>query len=199
MKYIKILRNQRGVLTMDVVFAFALVAGTMLITLALALTLTAIEVAQYIAFSTSRAYYSANATPQAQEAQAQAKYDELIAKKPFQALFQSRWFELKFSGAGDFRGSFDSAIAGKTYNPLWGTEVQISVKILGFNVPFFGKTSTSDQGLKTAVNSFLGREPSTEECLRFNAERWKKLKDLVGTGANPLPDTGYFIIADNGC
>jgi hypothetical protein len=92
----------------------------------------------------------------------------------------------------------EDAIAGRGSNMLWGTDVRINAKVLGFRVPFFGSTTESGEGLQTAVNSLLGREVSDEECLNFNAQRWEKIKALAPQ-SQALPNSGYSVLADNGC
>ena len=195
----KILKSEKGYMALDFVFAISLIGGAMVIALSLCLTLTVIEVTQYIAFSTSRAYYAADESEAAQEAHAMKKYDDLMTHSVLKKMLNSSWFKIDAPVVGDHTADYDDVLAGKTHNPLKGAEIKIEAKLLGFRVPFFGKTTSSGDGLKTAVNSFLGREPSTEECSRMTRERWNKIKKMAGTGAGGLPDNGYFTIEDNGC
>ncbi len=192
------LRNKQGILTLDLVFALSLTLGGMIIVFALALTLTSVEVAQYVAFSVSRAYYPAHISIEKQENLAQAKYESLIAKPAFKALFRPNWFELKFLGARDYQSENEDIISG-SHNPMSGAEIQIQAKLLAFNIPFFGRTSKNEAGLKTKVNSYLGREPSTQECLQMTAKRWKKIKENINLGEFNIGDKGYYIITDDGC
>lgn len=193
---LKPLKNQKGILTLDLIFGLSLVLGGMIIVLALALTFTAVEVAQYIAFSSSRAYYAAHINEEKQRTRAQEKFDELISKPAIKSIFRRGWFGLEFLGATDYKSEYP--ISG-AHSPLQGTVVKVQAKLLSFNVPFFGRTTEDDKGLSTSVNSFLGREPSTEECMSVNRERWKKIKAFTQPGKFLFTDTGDFVIADNGC
>lgn len=191
------LRNQKGFLALDFVFGLSLAGGALLIALAMCLTLTVIEVAQYVAFSTSRAFYAAHASPEAQANQAFGKFTELTSKPVMKSLFRGNWFSLSFMGADDYTPTYNDVTAIKSHNPLQGTEVQVDAKILGFNIPFFGRTTSTGEGLQTAVNSYLGREPSNRECREFNKKRWEKLK--AAADASAISSQIYYVIADNGC
>lgn len=194
----KHLKNNKGILTLDMIFALSLTLGGMLVVFALALTLSTLEVAQYVAFSVSRAYQPAHVTMEKQTERAQAKYDELLAKPSMKNLFKPNWFELKFLGARDYQEDYEDVING-SHNPMTGVEILIRAKLLSFNVPFFGRTSSSETGLQTKVNSYLGREPTTEECLAMTAQRWRKIRADVNPGGYRISDAGYAIITDDGC
>lgn len=200
MKTLKALKNQRGFLTLDLIFAFSLIFGVMLITIALSTTLVAIEVAQYVAFSTSRAYYGANATPEAQASKAQQKYDELMAINKLGGFLKSDWFRPSFNGAREYGEYKPDAQSGVTFNPFWGTEIKLNVKILGFKVPFFGSTTVENaEGFMTSVNSFLGREPSDQECRAFQSRRWEEIRRAHDNSS--ITSAGFQppVIMDNGC
>lgn len=192
-------KNERGILTLDLVFALSLTLGGMIIVLALTLTFSSIEVAQYIAFSVSRAYYPAHISQQKQEDLANRKYAQLTSKNsPLRAMLRPGWFDVQLVGVGDFKSEYEDNITG-SYSPFDGAEVRIIAKLLSFNIPFFGRTSSSDSGLQTKVNSYLGREPSTAECKAMVEQRWQKIKANVGLGGFNIGDTGYYTIMDDGC
>ncbi len=193
----KHIRNQNGILTLDLIFALSLTLGGMIIVFALSMTLTSIELAQYIAFSVSRDYLPAHVNPEKQTALAQLKYDELMAKPALKAFFQPGWFELKFLGARDYQPDYDDVISG-SHNQMSGAEIQLRAKLLAFNVPFFGRTADGD-GLQTKVNSYLGREPTAAECIEMTSQRWKKIKESLNIGGYNIGDNGYFPITDDGC
>lgn len=191
--------NQRGMVTLDFIYGLILVSGGFLVAIVIAFTLATIEVGQYIAFSTSRAYLATRFSVTDQEAAAEAKFDLLMSEKSLASFRKGDWFEFTFTGARDFRGEYsDSVDSGRGTSMLQGTEVLINAKVLGFKIPFFGSTTESGEGLSTAVNSLLGREVSDEECLNFNQMRWRKIRALAPQG-QALPDSGYAVIADNGC
>lgn len=195
--FLSVIKNQKGILILDSIFSMSLVLGAAAVVFALTLTLSVIEVAQYVAFSTSRAYYPAHITPERQRQLAEEKFNQLENLPAFRSLFKGGWFEIKLVDIRDFKDQYAGNISGN-HSPLSGAEIEIQAKVLSFNVPFFGRTS-SDDGLKTKVNSYLGREPSRAECMAVNQERWRKIKENVNLAGFSIGDAGYAVIADNGC
>lgn len=190
--------NQRGLVTLDFMYGLVLTAGGFVVAITIAFTMAVIEVGQYVAFSTSRAFLPARYSYEDQVNAAQAKFDQLINERPMRVFKNSDWFEMTFPGARNFLPEMQGSINDRGYNMLWGTDIEINAKVLGFRIPFFGATTESGEGLSTAVNSLLGREVNDEECLSFNAQRWEKIKAFY-PASQSLSNDGYAVIADNGC
>jgi hypothetical protein len=190
--------NQRGIVTLDFIYGLVLTCAGFVIAITIAFTMAVIEVGQYVAFSTSRAFLPTRFAVEDQVGAAAAKFEQLLSEPSMRVFKNSDWFEMTFPGARNFKPEMEDAIAGRGSNMLWGTDVRINAKVLGFRVPFFGSTTESGEGLQTAVNSLLGREVSDEECLNFNAQRWEKIKALAPQ-SQALPNSGYSVLADNGC
>lgn len=206
--------NERGIITIDYLFALVLVAGFSFIIFAVSMTLMMSEVVQYITFASARNFFAAHNNEDAQRDAAFQKYAELKTNPVVDPLFNSGWFELDESRMiidtdvpskkSDLRG-YEQAPAQNLFH---GTVVWFSAKILEFNVPFYG--STVDDELRGGnefgayIGSYLGREVTHEECENFLTERWTKFKDLPTGGAASYSearrtDNYYVAIADNGC
>jgi hypothetical protein len=171
-------------------------------------TLSVVSVTQYVTFAAARNYSAAHLDKQQQLARAEAKFDELIGNKIFKPLYKNGWFALGTPFTGDQTTvvpGYDTATQG--VNEFWGTGVDFTAKILDFHIPFFGDSAPdsdgSGSGFKTYIGSYLGREPTADECLQFTAQRWQAIRNLqVQNGAAYSQGTstqGYFPIADDGC
>lgn len=192
------LKNQRGVLTIDFLFAFVLVFGlTMTLFFSLTFTLSVVEVVQYITFASARNYFAAHHTEAKQKELAKAKFDKLKNNGVFSPLFSNGWYEL---GEPDIR-SFETEYSKTSheYNTFAGTRVSLQAKVLDFRIPFIGSTTDGAiNAFKTNISSFLAREPTADECMTFNQGRLQAIKAL-GYGGSAMQPSDYFIISDNGC
>ena len=203
------LKNEKGILTLDFLFAFVLVMGFSFLFFALSLTLTVVEVTQYITFAGARNAFPGNFSPAEQLAAGEAKFNELTAHEVFQPFYKNGWFEVtsppNVGLASDSIEAYRPA-DGK-HNRFFGVATNFTAKILDFNVPFYGSTAPEGDGsgssFTTVIGSYLGREPTTVECTTFTGNRWSNIRRLTVTGASPYTsfttDGGYFPYADNGC
>lgn len=196
-------RDQSGVITVDFLFAIVLVLGFTGIMFSLALTLTAAEIAQYITYASARNYFVSSINEESQRQYAVEKFNALKSDPTLGPLFANGWFELTDVSVGDIsqlEERFQTAEVRKTFI---GVRVQFIARMLDFRVPFYGSTAAdsdgSGDGFSTFVGSYLGREPTVNECYNFTAERWERIKafndDFAGT-TTPQP---YAVITDNGC
>lgn len=197
-----VIANERGVLTTDFLFAFTLVFGMTLILFALCLTLTVVEITQYITFSAARNYYAAHVDPAQQEEVARQKYAALTQTPVFRTLYTNGWFQISDLEVGLAAERVTLAEyasgSGSDRNTFVGARVTLNAKVLEMQIPFFGTTYDQTDGFVTRVASFLGRAPSNAECMNVTAARWQQIRQL-----DPLyqtvPDSGYHVQADNGC
>lgn len=207
------MRGQGGFITLDFIFATVLVGAMFMVCLALTLTLSMAEVAQYITFSTARVYMAGDVDREFQRRAALAKYRTFASDPTFGALFfrDSSYFSLPSEPLiGDFNDRFpqDPGFDSATF---YGVRAEFKAKILEFRVPLWGSTQAPDgHGYTAMVGSFLNREPTTDECMkswnsmtengRFTAIR--HLKDDGGAEAyGPAfrHTDAYAVISDNGC
>jgi hypothetical protein len=180
---LKPLQNERGILTTDYLFALVLVMGFGGILFSLSLTLTVVEITQYITFAAARSYSVGHINVGEQTRMGQSKYQELITNPTFAPLYENGWFETAAPVIGDLgRGQ----ISGYEADSLTGTNlfqgagVRFTARMLDFRIPFYGSTVNDDteEGFNTFVTSFLSREPNSGECIIFQNERYEQILNL---------------------
>lgn len=204
------IRNERGIITVDFVFAMVLILGFSALLFVLTFTLSVASVTQYVTFSAARNYFPAHISKEMQEKRAQLKYKELVESKVFSPLYSNGWYEIDTDpNIGDQTkvvSEFESATQG--VNQFWGVGTVFIARVLDFNIPFFGKTAPDDDGegsgFKTYIGSYIGREPTTNECKEFIAARYKKIRGLAVSGGAaystaPGGDSSYYPQTDDGC
>jgi hypothetical protein len=207
--------NSRGAITVDYLFAFFLVSGFSLAILTFSTAMSMVEVVQYMTFASARNYFAGNISEPKQQEAAVRKFMQLKANPTVAPLLESGWFSVPEDSL-IVRSRIWEIPDFKDYEPAPGDEdlfhgavVTFHAHILNFQVPFFGSTKKSDatggdEGFVTNISSFLGREPSFEECAEFNRARWEKIKQLTNkSGAASYSeaqnDSAYVYINDNGC
>lgn len=203
------LKSQRGVLTLDFLFAFVLIMGFSTILFALSLTLTVAEITQYVTYAAARNYAPAHVSEERQRQMATLKYRELLTHSELQPFYVNGWFQVDAEpDVGDITKIFpEYAGDGAVTNNFIGAGTTFIARMLEFNVPFYGSTASDGDGagggFKTYLASYLGREVSTNECLQFMQQRWSYIRNLPATaGAQPYsvaPNQGYVSYEDNGC
>ncbi len=204
------LKNQRGLITVDFLFSLVLILGFAGLMFVLTFTLSMASVTQYVTFASARNFFAAHVTRDAQILRANQKYAELISNPVFKPLYTNGWFLID---AVPFVGdntqvipAFQEGMAG--VNKFWGVGTHFTAAVLDFSVPFFGSTAPDGDGtgaqFKTYMGSYLGREPTTEECQAFVNNRWAMIRSLsVSGGASYSTGTpaagGYYPQTDDGC
>lgn len=195
-----ILENESGLITLDFIFAIGLAFGFSLIFFAMSFTLSMVEVAQYITYSSARAFNAANVSQPAQKDLGKAKYDELRNTGVFKTILKSGWVTLGDIEFGDFADEYPKTSADFPADSFYvGARVPFQSKVLNLRLPFLGNTAEDSSTGSATLNAYLLREVSTEECQRFNSERFERLKQLPNTSYRSLPAVNYALITDNGC
>lgn len=206
----KTLANEDGVLTVDFLFSFVLVMGFSVILFSLTLTLTAVEVAQYMTFASARAQNAAHHDPEAQNKIAIDKFQEIRTNPVLNIFFGGNWFTVSSPDIDDHSKIIpEYASPADGVSIFWGTSVTFTARILDIQIPFFGSTAPesdgSGAGFTTRIGSYLGREVTSDHCYnRVVTERWNSIRNLeVPGGVAPYtnftqPNT-YIPISDNGC
>lgn len=204
------LRNERGILTLDFIFALLIGMSFTMVFFALTLTLSLVEVTQYLSFSVARVSWAAHENRQAQIALGNAKYAELIEKPVFKTIFGQGWFRLPA------RPDFGDPVRGfnDEYQPaaehdndtFFGARLRIEARILDINIPLLGSSKTNPETGVANVQTFLGREVTTTECReQFNRLRWSNILQLsadyqqVNAYVPGDPNQVLALITDNGC
>lgn len=206
---LKPVRNQRGILTLDFIFALTLGMGFVVIFFALTLTLSLVEVTQYFSFAVARSAWSAHETRSQQLALGNLKYEELRGRPIFRTIFGQGWFQLPARPEyGDPARGFNDEYASdpsEDNETFFGARLRIEARVLNISIPLLGNTKTQNETGMANVQTFLGREVTTTECReQFNRVRWNAIQNLhpsygavVSTGVNPT--LAIAIITDNGC
>lgn len=203
------MRNQRGLITVDFLFALVLILGFASLMFVLSFSLSVASVTQYITFSAARNYFAGHLDQEQQEARAKAKYEELINNPIFKPLYANGWYLIDAEPqVGDHvkvKPEYEEATGGT--NKFWGVGTSFTATVLDFRIPFFGSTNPdgdgSGTGFKTYIGSYLGREPTAAECIEFTAARWTAIRNLPVSGGTAYSTgtsaSGYFPMTDDGC
>lgn len=196
-----LLRNERGVLSIDFLFAMMFAFGFAMILFAISITLAGVEISQYVTYSVSRAYNGAHMSRAAQEQNARAKFAEMMAKGTFRDFYALRWITLQEPVLGDFTSDYPGA--SDDSDLFVGARIRMDARVLNLNLPFIGKTIDNPETGRAILNSYLLREPSVQECTEeFNRQRWTFIKQLQAGGQqaySTTPGNSYYLITDNGC
>ena len=192
------MKNQRGVLTLDFLFSFTLVIGFSGILFAMTLTLTVVEITQYMTYSSARNYMASHNEENERIARAQAKFEKLKQEVYF---FSNDWFILDLPNISTNLNYHNDPNDPKQEYLFRGTWVDLEARMLGFKIPFFGSTDPHNQGFRTQVGSYLGKEIDIDECKQFNDRlRWQWIEQkFQGDIPSPSDLSNYTKISDNGC
>lgn len=206
-----LLKNENGSLVVDFLFAFTLIFSFVTIFMSLAITLSAVEMVQYLTFSGARAYFAAHLDVDSQRQMGFNQYDQLLDSEAYGFIKNGSWFELEAPFVGDVTDGVEEL---KGYqqpaddpNRFHGVVSFFTAKVLAASSPFFGSTDPEGDGsgntFSTNIGSYLGREPTTEECERFTQLRYQAILDLSVEGgasynSGPNPNA-YKVMMDNGC
>ena len=194
------IKSQAGLLTIDFIFASILVGGFFAILFSLMLTLSVVEITQYITYATARVYYTSHWNPELQQKLAAEKFKQLTEDPAISPFFKNGWFELTGGpGIKDWNELYPQD-PGEDSGNFIGSRITLSAKILEFRIPLIGETSTLDNAFSANVASYLNREPTSTECLEFfsNENRFEAIKNLDSS----YRDTNvgeYVVVSDNGC
>jgi hypothetical protein len=194
-----ILKNQKGFLTLDFIFATIMMFAFSAVLFAFAITFTSVEVAQYATFASARAHFAAHKNEIEQRRLGKEKFDKLIRDRqsPLGNFYRNGWFTLSDVQIRDFSDEF-SQEAGQDSDTFVGARTTLVAKILQMRFPMLG--STTEEDLSTDVSSYLMREPTEEECVDFTAQRFEQIQNLKGGfSAAFVQKNAYAFMMDDGC
>ena len=203
-------------MTIQFLFGFILVSGFMAVFAALVLTLVVGEIVQYMTFSASRSLFLGHESRIEQQEAAKAKYLKLRNEDLKFFSGPSPWFVLEPQGlsSGETLGLNrtyelpDNSLPNLFYG-VWTTKFQS--KLLALDLMFLGSTTDEepDVAFSAKLGSYLGREPTQQECENFTRERWntiyqKQFNDLsqdvpIDSRASSNDNYSTYGKADNGC
>ena len=193
--------NQRGIVTLSFLFVFALLLSLLSMFFLFCLSLAAMELAQYAAYSTSRTYSSANVNASAQTELAEKKFKDIKEKI---SIFKSEtWFTLSDPHIGHTNDS-SLGSAPPNDNSFYGVTLTLSLRLLQRAVPFVGGIFASEAPVLT-LGSYLGQEVNQDTCHLF-ADRRKTFINSAVPKDNPYKEKitqgnkkHLISISDNGC
>jgi hypothetical protein len=186
--------NQSGALTLDFIFALVLVLSMTFLLGLFSFTLSVVEGIQYLTYSSSRAYFASHMSEQHQRQAAQRKFNELSATGSYKKLLKKDWFSISIDNIGDNKREYG---AEDSLDIFIGVRAKVVANILSQSIPLFGSTE-GDTPFVTYTTSFIGREPSMEECMNVVNERFTMLVHQGGYTL-PTPEIKYERFDDNGC
>jgi hypothetical protein len=195
MKINRFVANEKGILTLDFIFASVIVFAFSAILFSFAITLSVAEVIQYISFSTARNYSLAHLNETKQRERAQLKFDQLSSHPAIQPMLNSGWFKISPAIISDFNSEFNASSSDDSAIFI-GARIPMSAPILYKRIPMLGTTSSDSEGFTANVQSFLAREPNFNECEAFTKERANAFRSL---GYATLDPSAVALIMDNGC
>lgn len=198
----KFKKSERGVLTVQFMVAIVLVLFFIVSFLGLTMTLTYSSLTQYLTYASARKLSLGGRSKGHQVDAGKLKY-QTIRQGIFGSSFQpggTDWFAIP-----EAQLEFNSAYSGQeatTSSPgarrlFYGTYVfPFQSNISNFTVPFLTGETSGD--LITTVGSYLGREPSINECEDFLSTA-KTLFPLSKYPGNMPQRSLTPFFSDNGC
>lgn len=206
-----LLESESGSLVVDFMFAFTLIFSFVTIFISIAITLTTVEMVQYLTFAGARAYFASHHTVDSQREQGHAKYQELLGTAAYGFVKNGNWFTVEAPFVGDVTSGVEelNAYAQPPDKPnrFHGVVTYFTANILSASSPFFGSTDPERDGtgstFGTNIGSYLGREPTMEECQKFMTDRFKAILSMNANGgaaySTGVDENSYTVIMDNGC
>ncbi len=194
-----ILKNQKGMLTLDFIFASIMMFTFSAILFRFAITFVVVEITQYATFASARTFFAAHKNEDEQRRVGKAKFDQLLRDQNsvLGNFFRNDWFEIGNVELKDFSSEF-SQTAGEDSDTFVGARANLVAKVLSMNIPLLG--STTDDDLGTQVSSYLMREPTEKECEDFTKDRFKQIQTLkAGFALGFVRDDAYLPTMDDGC
>ncbi len=198
--------SRRGTLTIQFVLGFALILGFVGLFWIMTFTLAMSSITQYITFASARNLFLSSKDIHSQRVQANNVYQGLKGKFSSPPFFGNDTIKISddiINTRGLNRLDFPSAVPPNLFYGVW---TEFNPKILTLK-PYFGDVEEDADFFKTTIGSYLGREPTVEECENFDRGRWPAIKAVFESSPRPpgsprLPSSATvppFTIFDNGC
>lgn len=201
--------NQKGMVSADFLFSMIIASVLCMVLFCVCFTFSVVEVAQYIAFSVSRAHAAGHVDISKQVQMAQNKFKVLSNSKAIGVLFKNGWFELRGpdirSGGetGSTFGEYPAAPEDIRGVPQIGVRLQFIAKLLNVKFAFLGSTSEDDSDFSANVTGLLIREPTQQECQK-QMQRDIRYKAILALDPNRFSLANgfankYTAVEDSGC
>ena len=194
-------KNKKGMITLPFLLVLIMMLFFILSFLYLSMTLAHISVAQYLSYSAGRKLFLAGESIKEQEEQAEEQYKKIRAQffKPGSYEGPSdEWFSIirdRNKTIGYIPGAYPEN--NKIRKRFYGFHLLFTAYKVKLKIPFL--VDSEDKALGARVSSFLGREPSTEECKDFNKKKYEEIPNLCSARDCPNISPAEYSEPDNGC
>ena len=193
----RFISSSKGSLTVQFLLGFVLILSFMVIFGAMTLTLAIASITQYITYASSRSLFLGFGSEREQKQNAEEKFD--LLKR--QLVKSDGLIDISQKTIGLNR-SFSTGGSGKP-NLFYGVWTKFLPKILKVETLWGNTTDDNVRIFETVVGSYLGREPSIEECDNFSKKRWGFIEQIHrsqgGSTMGAIPPSPAFDDFDNGC
>ena len=136
------IKKERGFLTLEIIFAFFVSFSVIILFFGLTLTLTVVEIGQYIVFATSRNYSASHLNSFSQKQEALKKYKQLFNDPYIGRLYRGGWFKLSDE---PLVGSFYPQYGEDIYMPFTGVQAQFTANVLKLDFPILGQALGAEE------------------------------------------------------
>lgn len=193
----KFKKSERGVLTVQFMVVIVLVLFFVISFFGLTMTLVYSSLTQYLTYASARKLSLGGPNKDQQEIVGKLKY-QTIRQGLFGSAFQpggTDWFGIPNEAEVGFNTAYSDQESGMpgARRLFYGSFVLFQSNISNFTVPFLTDKDGGD--LNTTVGSYLGREPSKEECENFLSTAPFPTSEY--SGVSSFSPTPFF--SDNGC
>jgi hypothetical protein len=202
-------RNSQGFISAEFIFALTLAIGFSIVLFALNFSLSMAEIAQYIAYSASRAHAAGHIDQSNQEQLGKDKFTELMNNNVLKPLFNNPdggWFQLSgldIRGGGATGKAFTEYSTDENRVPQVGVRFVFQPKVLNLKIALLGNTAEdSDKGFSANITGLLIREPTENEC--WNLQQKVRYQNILNLDSRYqiLGSSGasnFVPMEDNGC
>ena len=201
----KFKKSAQGFLTVQFMIAFIFIMFFIISFLGLALTLVHASLTQYLTYSSARKNALGGESIGAQKDAGEQRYQD-IREGLFKGshLGGSDWFVIPTEatiGENTQYSEKSRPVAG--LHLFYGSHLTFKSNVINFQIPSLTDSSDeTNRNLETTVGSYLGREPSREECEGFLTGSELPIgndpdKYPAKIGGQELSPTKFF--SDNGC
>ena len=200
--------RSKGMVTIPFLLVLTIMLFLILSLFALSMTLVHVSVSQYMTYSSARKLFLGGMSMEDQKDQAMDHYPQLRNQffPPGQWSGGDDWFSIPETLKNDEIASAYQRYISYEQHPekdmFYGVGIRFSSKVMTFQIPGLVKSANSGP-FKANVHSYLGREPSKNECeVEFNEKRGTHICRIFSS--NLIPNCDELLInhtgeGDNGC
>ena len=201
----KFKKSSQGFLTVQFMLALVFIMFFIVSFLGLALTLVHASLTQYLTYSSARKLALGGETKSSQKDAGKNKYTTIrqdLFNTAFQTSSGSDWFYISDAGIGPNPNYSNQESSDPGARRLFfGSYVEFKSNVTNFAVPLWTDKTSGD--LETSIGSYMGREPSREECKNF----FQNSTIPIGTsdgypsviGGQTVTPIHFENFSDNGC